>query len=193
MKSEVRYLNGYRLIFLPDHPRAMPNCNWEGYVYEHIVVAEESIGRQLRTDEVIHHMNGNRQDNRHQNLLVLERSQHTRLHAWIDAGAPGLTTTLQNRTNSTKASLCEPPSFCKNCQRTLQGSQYLYCSTDCRTLSTRVVKRPEKTQLVQDLMQMSCVKVGQKYGVSDNSVRKWVKQYGLTMSTLNTKIGIDQC
>ena len=36
---------------------------------------------------------------------------------------------------------------------------------------------PNSLQLKTDMQQMSMVKVGKKYGVSDNSIRKWVKQY----------------
>jgi hypothetical protein len=39
----------------------------------------------------------------------------------------------------------------------------------------KVVDRPSIEQLKEDLRTMSVVKVGQKYGVSDNSIRKWIK------------------
>lgn len=38
---------------------------------------------------------------------------------------------------------------------------------------------PSKGQLVDDLKSMSMVKIGEKYSVSDNAVRKWCKRYGL--------------
>jgi transposase-like protein len=39
------------------------------------------------------------------------------------------------------------------------------------------VARPSKEELEKDLSEMSYVKTGAKYGVSDNAVRKWIKQY----------------
>ncbi len=38
--------------------------------------------------------------------------------------------------------------------------------------------RPTKDQLQQMLNEMPIVRVAEKYGVSDNAVRRWIKQYG---------------
>lgn len=46
----------------------------------HRVVAEQMIGRPLARDEVVHHKDGNRQNNRPENLQVMTRAEHTRLH-----------------------------------------------------------------------------------------------------------------
>ena len=51
---------------------------WKGQ--EHRLVMEEYLGRKLRTDEVVHHLNGVKTDNRVINLQVMTKKQHDRLH-----------------------------------------------------------------------------------------------------------------
>jgi len=52
-----------------------------------------------------------------------------------------------------------------------------YCSRVCVEKSQRKCERPSLEQLEKDLSEMSMCAVGRKYGVSDNAVRKWVKQH----------------
>lgn len=178
MKS-VRELNGYRLIYVPDHPKAMTNDNWLGYVYEHIYVAEECLGRRIRDTEVVHHLNSKRDDNRISNLLVLERGQHNKLHAWLDAGAPYEGTLRVNALNSGKPKL-EELHTCKICSRTITSARNLkYCSTECAKEGRQNVFKPTKEQLELDIANLSWVAIGRKYNVSDNGARKWARGYEL--------------
>lgn len=52
--------------------------------YEHRIVAEEILNRRLARWEVVHHINGRRNDNRPSNLCVMSRENHDRYHAWYD-------------------------------------------------------------------------------------------------------------
>lgn len=57
---------GYVMVLNPTHPRARVN----GYVLEHILVAEKMLGRPLNPGEEVHHKNRKRDDNRPENLEV---------------------------------------------------------------------------------------------------------------------------
>ncbi len=70
---------------------------------------------------------------------------------------------------------------CADCHKQLvkKATRCLDCYAKHK-VTTRVVERPSLEQLEQDLQAMSMVKVGQKYGVSDNCIRKWIKHYNKT-------------
>ena len=50
---------------------------------EHRYVMEKYIGRKLLTNELVHHKNDDRHDNRIENLEIVSRSEHKKLHPEI--------------------------------------------------------------------------------------------------------------
>lgn len=69
--------------------------------------------------------------------------------------------------------VCE---FCKN-KFTTRIEKEKFCSQECWHNQSRKCERPSKEELLVLIETMSFVAVGKKFGVSDNSIRKWCKNY----------------
>lgn len=74
--------NGYIEIYCPSHP----NASKRKCVYEHQLVAEQKLGRYLKKDEVVHHIDMNKTNNSPQNLVVLTNGNHIKLHSLLNKG-----------------------------------------------------------------------------------------------------------
>lgn len=76
-KGKILSTEGYVKIRVgKKHPLADPN----GYAYEHLVNWVSAGNPLPKEDEIIHHDNEDRTDNRILNLKLLTRAQHNRLH-----------------------------------------------------------------------------------------------------------------
>src|SRR6185312_1730733 len=67
----------YNYAVVPEHPNRTKN----NYVLEHRIIIENHLGRILNKNEVVHHINGDKKDNRIKNLQVMDSKEHNKLHA----------------------------------------------------------------------------------------------------------------
>ncbi|MDR0905789.1 MAG: HNH endonuclease [Oscillospiraceae bacterium] len=80
-RKKVHIKQGYVLVHAPTYPAAKFNKSGKGgYVFEHRLVMANHLGRPLTKDEHVHHINGDKTDNRIENLEMLGNSEHKRLH-----------------------------------------------------------------------------------------------------------------
>lgn len=79
--------------------------------------------------------------------------------------------------------------FCKNCNKEFTSEEYhsKYCSRECMAIYQQKVQRPTKEQLLKDLLELPITRIGEKYGVSDNAIRKWAAKYKLECIKENDK------
>lgn len=66
----------YLYALVPNHPNATKN----GYVLMHRVVMENHLGRLLEKNEIVHHKDHNKLNNNIENLQVMDRVEHNRMH-----------------------------------------------------------------------------------------------------------------
>ena len=74
--GRVKTQQGYIIVKNRKHPHS----NGDGYVYEHRLLMEKHLGRYLTKDEIVHHTNDIKDDNRIENLELWNASEHSRYH-----------------------------------------------------------------------------------------------------------------
>lgn len=115
-RVDRRLLNeqGY-VLMLPPEGYAPTGRVWHMYIYEHRYVMEQHLGRYLLPGEIIHHINGVRNDNRVDNLSVTTQREHTIHHK-----STGVTYIRYT---------------CEHCgqefSKPKRGKTYRYCSRSC--------------------------------------------------------------
>ena len=81
----VRYNQGrgYKQILVDEYHPRKKNRKGGNYIFEHILVVEKQIGRFLNDCEIVHHIDGNKQNNSPENLYLCsgkDRQESNQIH-----------------------------------------------------------------------------------------------------------------
>lgn len=125
-----------------------------GLIYEHRYILEQKLDRSLNSNEVSHHINGNKLDNRPENLQVEEKFQHNSHHI----RSRGILTIILKCPN------CSIVFERQKRQTHLQkGGSFSACSDPCRGKFSRKIQMQGKTESIQKLIDGNVVKEYRKF------------------------------
>lgn len=169
-------LNGYPAFYMPNHPRAYNGC---GCVYEHILVAEEKLGRPLNPGECVHHIDENKKNNSPSNLMVFKtNSDHAKYHTGCEA------ILLDDGTYVCNSDIIyidkKPYRICPICKKQYMSPKSNMCFSCALELRQEQRKMNVNRERLKELIfNYPFTKVGEMFGVTDNAIRKWCKKYNL--------------
>lgn len=140
----------YLYAVVDDHPRRTKN----NYVLLHRVIIENHLGRILNHDEIVHHKNHDRKDNRIENLEVMTNKEHSKHHA----------ATKGRKYAELKCPNCDNI-FHRELRQTFvqKGGSYTCCSKRCRGQFSRKIQLNRETANVEKAISGNLVSVYRKY------------------------------
>jgi hypothetical protein len=124
--------------------KGYPMSDSKGYVYEHRYNMAKKIGRILTKEDVVHHINGVKTDNRIENLELLTHTEHKRRHVYemlsknkryVDRECPKCHQYFRANTVEKRCIKCSTRS-CKLCKKPFRitpsiEERKFYCSKVC--------------------------------------------------------------
>jgi hypothetical protein len=145
---------GYPRVYWPEHPVS----NSGGQAMVHRIIAYEKYGSEIFSNDV-HHVDGNKLNWKPENLELLSHKDHANLHLH-----PNAATVIRQ---------------CEECKKELSlrsqkryNSEKVFCSIKCSSKHKEKINWPSNDELREKLAKSNYVQVGKELGVSDNAIRK---------------------
>ena len=80
----------------------------------------------------------------------------------------------------------EQRTICPKCGGTKGRNSNLCCKCSSHNRFLNNKRRPPKEILEKEIKENSCLSLGRKYGVSNTTIKKWAKLYGLDIRNHKT-------
>jgi|LakMenEpi03Aug12_release.lakeMendotaPanAssembly.Ray.scaffolds.fasta_scaffold553465_1 hypothetical protein len=127
---------------------------------------DEWMGKPIPLE--LHHIDGNRFNNNLENLKILCSNCHMQEHNYSNVKKSNKLNPKNKTENIKVENTCE-------CGKKI-NSKSTMCEK-CWSIKNRKVNRPPFNQLLNDVTELGYSGTGRKYGVSDNTIRKWLTTF----------------
>lgn len=140
----------YNYAVVKDHP----NATKYGYVLHHRIVVENHLGRLLNRDEIVHHLNHDKLDNRIDNLEILNAVKHSEEHGrqkrrlCLELKCPGCNQTFERF---------------KSLTHLQKKARFTSCSRKCRGKISRDLALGRRTAELESAISENIVREYRKY------------------------------
>lgn len=175
----------FRKGYLDEHFPSHPNSRTDGTIGKHRLVAEEILGRYLTKREVVHHLDGNGENNTPENIIVFAtKADHARFHALKQD-----INFLEKRKDETYACLKRVYSYiCKMCNKTYNTkykakTKNTYCCLGCKHFGERRFVRPLREELEKMVWEKPLSHIAKQLGVGDRTISDWCEYYKIGKPT----------